>query len=75
MVQVIAGIVDQVSELDAALETLTENLKVAAETCKKEGIGVLIEALNPDDIDEICKRLRALEKTWSNYISSGTEAA
>ena len=70
-----AGIVDQVSELDAALETLAENLKVAAETCKKEGIGVLIEALNPDDIDEICKRLRALKKTWSDYISYGTEAA
>ena len=75
LVQVMAGIVDQVSELDVELETLAENLNVATETCKKEGIGVLIEALNPDDIDEICKRLRALEKTWSDYISYGTEAA
>ena len=29
----------------------------------------------PEDIEEICKRLRALEKAWSDYISYGTEAA
>jgi len=29
----------------------------------------------PEDIDEICKRLKALERTWSDYISYGDEAA
>ncbi len=27
----------------------------------------------PDDIDEICKGLRSLERTWSDYINYGTE--
>ncbi|MDA1091178.1 MAG: MarR family transcriptional regulator [Proteobacteria bacterium] len=27
----------------------------------------------PEDIDEICQRLRALERTWSDYINYGTE--
>ncbi len=29
----------------------------------------------PDDIDETCKRLRTLERTWSDYINYGTEVA
>lgn len=26
----------------------------------------------PDDVDDVCKKLRSLERTWSDYISYGT---
>ena len=50
LVHVMAGIVDWETDLDAAIETLAENLNTAAGACKKVGIGVLIEALNPKDV-------------------------
>jgi len=43
LVHVMAGI-------GGSLETLAENLNHAAGACEKEGIGVLVEALNPFDV-------------------------
>lgn len=33
------------------------------------------EVANPGDIDDTCKRLRTLERTWADYIHYGSEAA
>ncbi|MDA1091179.1 MAG: TIM barrel protein [Proteobacteria bacterium] len=50
LVHVMAGVVADGAGVDAAMETLADNLNSAAAACEKEGIGVLVEALNPTDV-------------------------
>ena len=60
-----------ISLTEKALEIVRSMREVQdqnATAFSKQGTG-------PDDLDELCTRLKALERTWSDYISYGTEAA
>ncbi len=50
LVHVMAGVVAGGIDTEPAMETLAGNLNYAAAICQKDGIGVLIEALNPKDV-------------------------
>ena len=50
LIHVMAGIGKPGSDLDASRKVLAENFNHAAGECKKEGIEVLIEALNAQDV-------------------------
>jgi len=50
LVHVMAGVVSGEGGRERAMETFIDNLNFAADALEKEGVGVLIEALNPHDV-------------------------